>query len=170
MRRAILLGLALVVMSVLAVQTTAAKDKDATVLRFKTMTGVVEPFTGAPNPIRGLNGGGLPWVLDRASGRLRSDGRIDVRVEGLVLARRAPVPANLQGTNPIKMFQAIVSCLTPASGGTGVSTVNLRSALVPASADGDARIRDRVALPSPCIAPIVFVTSPADQWFASTGA
>jgi hypothetical protein len=170
MRRAILLGLALVVMSALAVQTTAARDNDATVLRFKTMTGVVEPFTGAANPVRGLNGGGLPWMLNRASGRLRSDGRIDVRVEGLVLARRAPVPANLQGTNPIPQFRAIVSCLTPAAGGTAVSTVNVPTALAPASADGDARISDRVALPSPCIAPIVFVTSPTNQWFASTGA
>src|SRR4051794_30182272 len=144
MRRAILLGLALVVVSALAVQTTAASDNDATVLRFKTMTGVVEPFVGTANPVRGLNGGGLPWVLDRAEGRLRSDGRIDVRVEGLVLARRAPVRADLQGTNPVPQFRAIVSCLTPD--GTAVSTVNVATALVPASPDGDARIRDRVAL------------------------
>lgn len=170
MRRAILLGLALVVTSALAVQTTAANDKDSTVLGFKTMTPVVEPFTGTANPVRGLNGGGLPWVLDRARGRLRSDGRLDVRVEGLVLARRAPVPANLQGTNPITQFRAIVSCLTPGPGGTGASTVNVPTALVPASGDGDARIRGRVDLPTPCIAPIVFVTSPANQWFASTGA
>jgi hypothetical protein len=170
MRRAILLGLALVVVSALAVQTTAASDNDATVLRFKTMAGVVEPFTGGTNPVRGLSGGGLPWVLDRAEGRLRSDGRIDVRVEGLVLARRAPVPASLQGTNPIPQFRAVVSCLTPAPGGATVSTVNVPTALVPASAGGDARIRDRVALPSPCIAPIVFVTAPTNAWFASTGA
>src|SRR3954468_9045407 len=157
MRRAILLGLALVVVSALAVQTTAASDNDATVLRFKTMAGVVEPFKGGRNPIRGLSGCGLPWVLDRAEGRLRSDGRIDVRVEGLVLARRAPVPADLQGTNPIKQFRAIVSCLTPAQP-EGADPI--KTDLVDASPDGDARIDTTVDLPTPCVAPIVFVTSP----------
>jgi hypothetical protein len=169
MRRAILLVLALLVTSVLGVQTTAASDKGEHVLAFDTMVGVTEPFTGTTNPVRGLAGGGLPWQLDRARGRLRSGGRLEVRVEGLVLARRAPVPANLQGTNPIPQFRAIVSCLTPAPDGSGVSTVNVPTELVPASRDGDARIKTRVALPDPCIAPIVFVTSPSNAWFAATG-
>jgi hypothetical protein len=172
MRKTILLVLALVVTSALAVQTTAASDKSGKdVLEFDTMTGVVAPFTGAANPVRGLGGGGSPWELDRARGRLRSDGRLDIRVKGLVLARRAPVPANLQGTNPITQFRAIVSCLTPAAAGATdpVATVNVPTALVPASSDGDARIDTTVDLPTPCVAPIVFVTSPGNAWFAATG-
>jgi hypothetical protein len=39
----------------------------------------------------------------------------------------------------------------------------------PASATGDADINATVSLPSPCIAPIVFVTSPGGAWFAATG-
>jgi hypothetical protein len=35
-----------------------------------------------------------------------------VRVEGLVLARRDPVPAAAQGTNPVPQFRAAVNCLT----------------------------------------------------------
>src|SRR3954454_6583486 len=166
MKKAILLVLALLVTSLLGVQTTAAKDKGEDVLAFHTMVGVTEPFTGTANPVRGLGGGGLPWQLDRARGRLRSDGRLEVRVEGLVLARRAPVPANLQGTNPISQFRVIVSCLTPAQP-EGADPI--KTDLVDASPDGDARIDTTVDLPTPCVAPIVFVTSPGTAWFAATG-
>jgi hypothetical protein len=34
---------------------------------------------------------------------------------------------------------------------------------------GDAEIEDTVTLPSPCFAPIVFVTSTGNAWFAVTG-
>jgi len=130
-------------------------------------TAVSEPFTGATNAIRGVPGGGLPWEIDAAKGELRDDGRLEVDVEGLVLARRAPVPAALQGANPIPSFKAIVSCLTSDDG--VAATVNVSTALVPASSSGDAKIEASVELPSPCLAPIVFVTSPTGAWFAVTG-
>ena len=137
------------------------------ILEFDTMAPVTGQFVGTANPVRGVPGGGLPWMLDRARGELRRDGRLDVRVEGLVLARQDPVPANLQGTNPIPQFRAIVSCLSPDAPD---QPVNLTTDPVPASPTGDAHIRTRVALPADCVAPIVFVTSPAGQWFAATGA
>jgi hypothetical protein len=157
-----------VVLGAFAFQATASGSKEdgQDVLEFDTMAGVVEPFTGSDHTIRGVSGGGLPWELDRARGRLDADGNLTVRVEGLVLARRAPVPPALQGTNPIPQFRAIVSCLTPASPDAGEQ---ITTATVPASSDGDARIRTHVALPDPCIAPIVFVTSPTGAWFAATG-
>src|SRR3954469_10598712 len=71
-----------------------------TVLAFDTMAPVTEPFTGTDHPVRDVPGGGLPWELGEARGRLRADGRLDVRVESLVLARRDPVPPAAQGTNP----------------------------------------------------------------------
>jgi hypothetical protein len=148
-------------------QSTAADSEGDDVLRFDVMTPVTEPFTGTANPIRGVSGGGLPWEIDEGEGRLRSDGRLKVKVEGLVLARRDPVPANRQGTNPIPQFRAIVSCLTTANPTT---PVNVMTDPVPASPTGDARIRATVDLPEPCIAPIVFVTAAAGQWFAVTGA
>ena len=157
-----------VVLGAFAFQATASGSKEdgQDVLEFDTMAPVVEPFTGSAHPIRGVSGGGLPWELDRARGRLDANGNLTVRVDGLVLARRAPVPPALQGTNPIPQFRAIVNCLTPASPDVGEQ---IRTATVPASSDGDARIRAHVALPDPCIAPIVFVTSPTDAWFATTG-
>jgi hypothetical protein len=45
---------------------------------------------------------------------------------------------------------------------------------VPAAPEGDARIEATLTLPTPCVAPIVFVTSgtgaPPGSWFAATGA
>jgi hypothetical protein len=169
MRRAILAGLAVLATSAVVVSATPASSESKDVLKFDSMAGVTEPFTGATNPVRGVPGGGVPWQIKRADGELRADGRLKLRVEGLVLARRAPVPPAQQGTNPIPQFRAIVSCLTPGNGGTTADTVNRTTEPVNASPDGDARFDTRVDLPHPCIAPIVFVTSPTGAWFAATG-
>ena len=144
--------------------TGLADDK---ILEFNTMAGVVRPFTGATNAIRGVPGGGIPWTLTEARGELRTDGRIEVRVRGLVLAEGPRA-----GTNPITAFKAIVSCLTATTDATGnlvVATVNRSTNTFPATASGDSEIEDMVSLPAPCIAPIVFVTSPTGAWFAATG-
>lgn len=159
-----LMGLAVVVGLVSPATSTGS---GADILEFDVMAGVSEPFTGTANPIRNVNGGGLPWELDKGEGRLRKNGELRVEVEGLVLARRAPVPESQQGTNPAPEFIGIVSCLT-SSGGTA-QTVNVSTNPVPATPDGDARIRERVALPKPCFAPIVFVASSGGSWFAVTG-
>jgi len=123
---------------------------------------VTGPYVGSTNPIRGVNGGGLPWRLDSGNIDLRADGRLHVEVEGLVLAAGA-----LEGTNPIASFKAIVSCQTIDGAAAVVS--NISTGLVPASTSGDAEIDTSVALPSPCIAPVVFVTSPGGAWFAASG-
>jgi hypothetical protein len=166
-RRIALLAVSLLAVVLVAATTSYGSHDDRAVLEFDVMAPVSEPFTGAANAIRGVPGGGLPWEIDAAKGELRADGRLEVEVEGLVLARRAPVPEALRGTNPIASFKAIVSCLT-ADGGSA-ATVNVSTVLVPASSSGDAKIEDTVELPSPCFAPIVFVTSPGGMWFAVTG-
>jgi hypothetical protein len=127
---------------------------------------VTEPLTGSAHPVRGLGGGGLPWQLDSARGELRADGRLEVTVRGLVLARRDPVPPPMQGTNPVAQFRGAVNCLTPAAPDTGETVLTDPVVTTP---DGNARIEARLTLPKPCIAPIVFVTSAANAWFASTG-
>jgi hypothetical protein len=138
----------------------AAGSADDRILRFDTMVGVVRPFTGATNAIRGVGGGGQPWAIAEAKGELRVDGRLEIEVKGLVL-----VSTN---QNPAATFRAIVSCLTTADGLT-VTTTNVMTDEFPATVDGDSEIEAVVSLPSPCIAPIVFVTNAAGRWFASTG-
>ena len=55
------------------------------VLKFRTMVGVPRPYTGPANAIRGVAGGGLPWVIDSAKGELERDGEVEVKVDGLVI-------------------------------------------------------------------------------------
>lgn len=142
----------------------AAADDGAgrAVLQFHTMAPVTGVFVGAPTnpdggtPIRGIHGGGLPWKLKEASGELHADGSLRVRVRGLVLAA-----GPLAGTNPIKTFRAIVSFENASP---------IFTEAVPASQEGAAEIRARIALPHPGLAPIIFVgPGTATAWFAVTG-
>ena len=173
MRKSALLLLATVMMvgGVVVLGPASAIGQGAPkILEFDTMVGVPRPYTGAANAIRGVPGGGLPWVVDEANGELRVDGRLEIEVEGLVLDPNDPqVPAAVAGTNPIPNFRAIVSCLSRNAEGTAATTVNVETGPFPANAAGDSEIEATVDLPEPCIAPIVFVTSPTGSWFAATG-
>ncbi|SDU80077.1 hypothetical protein [Jiangella alkaliphila] len=142
-------------------------SKGRTVIEADTMAAVDGAFVGSANPIRGINGGGLPWQIDEAEVELSSNGRIEVEVDDLVLLEAAPVPPDRQGTNPAPNFVAVVSCLTTVDG--VATTVNVATDPFPASTRGDSRIRDRIDLPDECIAPIVFVGPNATTWFAATG-
>jgi hypothetical protein len=51
------------------------------------MIGVPRPYTGVTNAIRGITGGGLPWVVCFASGELKASGKVEVTVHGLVSIR-----------------------------------------------------------------------------------
>jgi hypothetical protein len=139
----------------------------ATVLEFDTMTPVTGPYVGTASPLRGVPGGGLPWIIKSGTGTLQADGHLVVKVRGLVLADQVPVPAALQGTNPLPDFQAIISCQSIGAGGTA-TIANVTTGDFTASPAGDSTINARVSLPRPCIAPIVFVTGPG-IWLAATG-
>jgi hypothetical protein len=139
-----------------------AGGNSAKVLKFERMAPVVAPFTGATNPIRGINGGGVPWSIESGTGFLRADGRLHVEVQGLIIPAR--------GNNPVSAFRGVVNCLTPDSPTNGV---NLVTDPFPATTTGDSTIDAMVDLPETCVAPIVFVTngtgSPPGAWFATTG-
>ena len=114
---------------------------------------------GAAALFAGVTGGGLPWVLDKGEAKLLPDGRIQVEVEGLVLAAGAAI-----GMNPFPTGRAIVSC----SNGADV----VMSDPVPYSPEGDAKVDAQLALPSPCLGPIVFFagqTGAGPRWFAVSG-
>jgi hypothetical protein len=170
MRRFLTLALSAVLAIGLIAVAADASSKDArggTILEFTTMAPVTGPFVGTANPIRGINGGGFPWQIAKATGELKTDGHLEVEVMGLVLLAGDPVPPPLQGTNPIPTFQAVVSCLTIVDG--AAETTNVATAPFPATTSGDSTIEGTVSLPSACIAPIVFVGPSAAVWFAATG-
>lgn len=147
---------------------STARADSQTVLAFQTMAGVSGPFVGASNPIRGVNGGGLPWVISSGEGQLGADGQLEIQVTGLVLANDPSVPPSLRLTNPVPFFRGLASCLSIDSNGAA-TTVNLSTGNFPASSGGNAEIEATVNLPHPCFAPIIFVTAPTGQWFAVTG-
>jgi hypothetical protein len=156
----------LAVVAILGVAFAGAVGaKTNRILAFDVMTPVVVPYTGSTNPIRGINGGGVAWVLQSGRGWLTTGGSLKVEVTGLVLASTH--------SNPVASFKAIVSCQTIVDGtaqvanvatGTFPATTGLASA-----GGGNADIEAQVSLPAPCIAPIIFVTSPGGSWFAATG-
>jgi hypothetical protein len=143
--------------------SSAGSSRNSTVLKFKTMVGTVAPYTGPANAIRGIPGAGAPWSIDKANGTLKENGDLAVKVKGLIVTAT--------GTNPSPTFRAVVSCQSIA-GGAAV-TVNRVTAPFPATTTGDAKFKGSVDLPSPCIAPIVFVTTGTGDppaWFSVTGA
>ena len=123
---------------------------------FNSMTPVTGAAVGAIND-RGIRGGGLPWVITSGSGSVDHQGDVSVTVKGLVI----PVPP-FNGINPVSLFKATVSCITP-DGVVNVSTGNF-----PASRAGDSTINATVDLPHPCMDPIVFVAAPSGAWFAES--
>jgi hypothetical protein len=151
--------------------TGSASSSSSTVLKFDTMAGLYQPYTGNTNPVRGLDGGGLPWVISTGSGQLSANGDLSVDVTGLIIPANntQAQSAGVAGTNPIPDFKAVVSCLSVDSSGA-VTTTNVESGAVTATTTGDSQISATATLPSPCIAPVIFVTSPTNLWFAATGA
>ncbi len=132
---------------------------------FRAMTAVVPPFTGPTNPIRNLGGGGAPWQITSGNAELNTAGELEVHVRGLVIVRT--------GTNPVASFAVILSCQSKDAAGAP-SIVNLVAATGAATATGDADLEGTVKLPSPCVAPIVFVAIPATatapaRWLAASG-
>lgn len=163
------LSVMLFVSAFFAGSASSVSADESRLLQFNAMVGVPRPYTGAANAIRGVPGGGLPWVIEFGSGKLSPDGDLDILVKGLVIDPNDPaaIAAGRAGTNPSPSFMAIVSCLSKDA--SGATTVNVSTGLFPADAEGNARIKDTVTLPQPCIAPIVFVTSANGAWFAATG-
>lgn len=166
--------LSLVCSSLLAVPSAPSSSNSQrpvrTVLSFHTMYGVDGAFIGETNPIRGIIGDELPWEVEKSThGELRSNGRLKVHVRGLVFADDPSVPPELVGKNDEESFRAVVSCLTVDAGGLLVEH-NITTDGFPATPSGDAEIDTTVELPSPCVAPVVFVIAGSeDKWFAVTG-
>lgn len=161
-RRTFSITLAFALLGAVLFAQGSAAAKGPRLLEWTVMVGNTPAFTGATNPIRGINGGGVPWVLTSAGGELSPDGHLEITVRGLVLAST--------GSNPVAAFRGLVSCLDATAGTVNVLTDPFPATTGPATAGGgNADIEATVVLPDPCIAPLVFVTSGGGSWFASTG-
>ena len=172
MRKTLVLVAALSFIALLSAGAPSAEAKDGRdkvrvpkIMEFDTMVGVPAALTGVQQPIRGINGGGLPWMIGGASGELKANGHLEIAVAGLVFAAGPNT-----GSNTVPSFRAVVSCITSDGSVVNVATPPFPASTGPASSGGgDAAFEGDLALPQPCIAPIVFVTSPGLAWFATTG-
>ncbi len=131
-------------------------------------TAVRGPFRGPINAIRGIPGAVRPRVIDEVRGEVKANGHVEVIVRGLVLAHHPDVLAADHGLNPHPYFHAVVSCLSVNDNGKP-TVVNVRTRRAAANILGDADIADRIDLPRPCVAPIVFVIAPRGRWLAASG-
>jgi hypothetical protein len=168
MKKLLLVSLSIMLLSTFfAGSASPATAKEPKILEFDTMVGVPAGLTGTQSAsvLRGINGGGLPWVLTSAHGELKASGKLEIEVQGLVLAAGANT-----GSNPSAVFRGLVSCLGSDGSVQNILTDPFPATTGPASSGGgNARIEAMVALPQPCIAPIVFVTNNGGSWFAVTG-
>ena len=163
-RPLVALSTVLLLVALLAASASVAVAKGAKILKFDAMVGVPAGLTGAQSqaPLRGINGGGVPWTIAAASGDLRASGHLEITVKGLVLAS--------SGSNPSGTFRGLVSCVRSDGSFLNILTDPFPATTGPASAGGgNATIVADVTLPEPCIAPIIFVTSAGGSWFAATG-
>jgi hypothetical protein len=147
------------------------RNEPRLLLAFGTMAGVDGPFVGDANPIRNVIGDESPWTVSKsAKGFLTTSGHLVIHVRGLVFPNEPNVPADKVGTNDEPQFRGMVSCLTPSADGMSVETMNVTSQGFDATTTGNALINAQLTLPSPCIAPIVFILAGSeDKWFAVTG-
>jgi hypothetical protein len=166
MKKLFLVTLSMILLSAFfAGSASPAIAKEPKILEFDTMVGIPAGLTGAQSvaPLRGINGGGIPWALTSAHGELTTSGHLEIEVQGLVLATT--------GSNPVASFRGRVSCVKS----DGSFENNILTDLFPATTGlaseggGNAKIEADVILPQPCIAPIIFVTNPGGAWFAATG-
>ena len=147
-RLAVLIGLLAAL--VLGTGTVAAAKGGQHKILDVQLIGLAVPGT----VIAGVSGAGHAWAIDEGNAKLFSDGRLLINVEGLVLTP--------EGINPVAMGKGVVSC----NGGATAADI-ISSDLVPLSRpDGDAHVNQVLALPSPCLNPVIFFTSPGGAWFA----
>jgi hypothetical protein len=171
-----ILGVMAVVCVVAAVAIVAAvppasSSSGKTLFEFDTLVGVSGAFLGPSMPLRGIAGGGFPWVLSEGKAKVTSGGVLHIEVEGLVIDpnNATAQEKGIAGVNPVGHFFATLSCLDA----TG-AVVNINSAPVPATATGNASIEQNIPLPATCFAPIVLVRgsptgAPSGPWFAASG-
>jgi hypothetical protein len=148
MSRSLRLVLGLTFVAVLAIGNVATAVAGGPKILDARMAAVPTPGL----TLDGVVGGGAPWVIDEGHAVLFADGRLEVEVQGLVLAS--------SHINPVASGHVILTC-----GGAPVATTGT----VPFSPTGDAELSTTVRLSAPCLAPAVFFTTGTDRWLAVTG-
>ena len=132
-----------------------AASAQAPLVRFDSGIGVNPLRAGpAPNTVRGVSPGGIPWVISRLTADIKTDGRISVDGRGLLLAGGDGI-----GTNGNQSVRARLFC----------GSVMSDSVLVPLEPNGDFSIDGSLAPvpPTPCTNPVLLIVNTGNAWFAA---
>jgi hypothetical protein len=106
----------------------------------------IAPSVPTDPTLFGAAAGGAPWVIARGEARLKSDGRLVVRIRGLVI----PVAPFTGTAGPVTMVSASLYC--------GASTTPVgTSSSFPISTNGNARITANLTLPGKCEVPALLI-------------
>jgi hypothetical protein len=97
----------------------------------------------------GVAPGGAPWVINRGDVELKSKGRLELRVRGLVI----PVAPGNGTPGPVMTISASLFCGADSETAPADTTQS-----VPIDRNGNARIEDRsFTVPPTCLAPLILV-------------
>ena len=132
-----------------------AASAQAPLVRFDSGIGAIPLRAGGtPNTVRGVNPGGVPWVISRLTADIKTDGRISVDGRGLLLAGGDGI-----GTNGNQSVRARLFC----------GSVMSDSVLVPLEPNGDFSIDGSLAPvpPNPCTNPVLLIVNTGNAWFAA---
>ena len=117
------------------------------------LRGDLTPSMPTDDPINGVDPGGLPWIISRGEVRVRDNGRMDVRIEGL------QIPRNGAADNPVGTIDAVLYC-----SGTMAAHSGPQSLSIP---DGDARFRVHLMVPKTCDDATVLIQPAPTLYIAS---
>ena len=165
MKKILTATIALATLATAGFATAAVAGKGRSV-ETDSMIGVPLALTGSAGQIRGINGGGAAWSIGQSSAEVSATGKVEVSFQNLIFASGSNT-----GKNTLPSMRVVVSCLDAAGATVNVATDPFPVTTgTPLDPGGDGTIEARVALPSACLAPIVFVTNvAATAWFAVDG-
>jgi hypothetical protein len=159
-----------ILLTVGIVGQVSARERDL-LARFEGGIGVI-PVTGGAGPVnadgtfpnvklnivRGVSPAG-PWRIADLRAEVFTDGRIQVRGRGLLLAS-----GNSIGTNANQSVFATLICEAAAP----FVQRNTNAAGVPLAPNGDFRIDDTLSdVPTECASPVLLIRSLGGAWFAA---
>ena len=127
------------------------------------LRGDLTPSMPTDPAINGVPPGGLPWVISRGEVRVRDNGRMDVRIEGLQI----PFPAPDVTRNPVANIHAVLYCSGMMAADSGSHPMSVPG--------GDSRFRVMLMVPKTCDDAVVLIQpdspttpgTPANAYIAS---
>jgi len=112
-------------------------------------------------PLRGIGGGGAPWVVADSDVKLDQNGKLKVKVKGLLITGTG---SSLDGTTgPVLTIWASLTC---EGGGVFTSTSG-----APLKLNGDANLKTTIPIPPSCLGPIMLIraNTGTGPWIAASG-